>query len=199
MKSNRLRRRSFLSLPQERKVSIEQFYKMREETTELLEYMDGIVLMSPSPSTAHQRVSARLQARLFHFLEGGDCEVFSAPYDVQLYREDLKGTNIFIPDLSVICDKEGIEENRYVGVPTVIVEILSPSNQSHDLVTKMEAYMKYGVKEYWIVNPMLKSIQLYAINENGVYQQIEVMKETGLIKSEVLKGFQVRLEEIFKS
>ncbi|MUK89028.1 Uma2 family endonuclease [Ornithinibacillus sp. L9] len=186
-----------MSLPQERKVSLEEFYTMREDTNQLLEYVDGVILTSPSPSTKHQRISGKLQAKLFNFLEYSDCEVFAAPYDIQLYRDDLDDVKIFIPDLSVICDKSGLVENKYVGVPKLIIEILSPSNQSHDLVVKMEAYMKYGVEEYWIINPMLNVIQIYTLNDDHLYEQTEVMKETGMIKSEVLAGFEVRLEEVF--
>ncbi|GIN58518.1 Uma2 family endonuclease [Lederbergia ruris] len=187
-----------MSLPEEKRVSLETFYKMREETNHLLEYADGIVFMSPSPSTRHQQVSGRLQAKLFNFLDGGKCQVFSAPYDIHLYRDDLDDSKIFIPDLSVICGDKGLEENKYVGVPEMIVEILSPSNQSHDLITKMEAYMKYGVKEYWVVNPMLNAIQIYALTDEQVYQQVDILKDKGIIKSTVLKGFQVDLEEIFR-
>lgn len=183
--------------PSEKKVTVDEFYKLREDTTELLEYVDGIVLMSPSPSTKHQRISAHLQAKLFNLLEGGDWEVFTAPYDIQLYREDLDDKKIFIPDLSVVCDKEGIGENRYTGVPKLIIEILSPSNQGHDLVTKMAAYMKYGVEEYWIINPMLNAVQIYELNDKGLYQQTEVVKDKGIAKSEILEGFEVELEAIF--
>jgi len=187
-----------MSLPEEKKVNVETFYKMRDETDHLLEYADGIVYMSPSPSTKHQQVSARLQAKLFNFLDGGKCQVFSAPYDIQLYRDDLDETNIFIPDLSVICDVEGLEENKFVGVPELIVEILSPSNQSYDLVTKMEAYMKYGVREYWVVNPILDAIQVYALTDEQVYQQADIVKNKGVVSSTVLKGFQVDLEDVFR-
>ncbi|QQK76151.1 Uma2 family endonuclease [Salicibibacter cibarius] len=62
---------------------------MREQTDRILEYVDGIVFMSPSPSTRHQQISSRLQAKLFNFLEGGNCEVFSAPYDIKLHRDEL--------------------------------------------------------------------------------------------------------------
>lgn len=186
-----------MNLPEESKVSFEEFYKMREDTTNLLEYVDGTVLMSPSPSTKHQRVSSKLQAKLFNFLEGAECEVFSAPYDIHLRTDEVESDTIFIPDLSVICDKNGLEENKYVGVPKMIVEILSPSNQSHDLVTKMEAYMKYGVKEYWVINPMLNAVQVYAMNDESVYQQIEIVKDKGIVNSEALKGFRVSLEDIF--
>ena len=187
-----------MNLPEEKNVTLDEFYKMREDTTELLEYVDGRVLMSPSPTTKHQRISAHLKAKLFNFLEGSDCEVFSAPYDIQLHREELNDMKkIFIPDLSVICDKKGIGEDRFTGVPKLIIEILSPSNQGHDLVTKMAAYMKYGVEEYWIINPMLNAVQIYELNDTGLYQQTEVVKDKGIARSSVLKGFQVELEAIF--
>ncbi|GGK23368.1 Uma2 family endonuclease [Caldalkalibacillus uzonensis] len=187
-----------MNLPQKSKISLEEFYKMREETNDLLEYVDGIVLMTPSPSTKHQRVSGRLQAKLFNFLEGTNCEVFSAPYDIELKKDGIEGTKILVPDLSVICDKQGLQENKFVGVPDLIIEILSPSNQSNDLVTKMNLYMQYGVKEYWIINPMLNAVQIYVLDEKGHYQQKDILKEIGTVESEILKGFQVELEDIFR-
>jgi Uma2 family endonuclease len=186
-----------VNLPQENLITIEEFYKKREVTDSLLEYVDGIVFMSPSPSTKHQRISGRLHARLFNFLEGKDCEVFHAPFDVELSHENLDGNKIVIPDLSVICDKSGLMENKYVGVPALIVEILSPSNQAHDLVFKLNLYMQYGVKEYWIINPMLNIVQVYILDEGGQYQQMDALKEKGVMKSQVVKGFQIRLEELF--
>ncbi|WP_047154446.1 Uma2 family endonuclease [Aneurinibacillus tyrosinisolvens] len=186
-----------MNLPRENLITIEEFYKKREVTDGLLEYVDGIVFMSPSPSTKHQRISGRLHAKLFNFLEGKDCEVFHAPFDVELSHKNLDGNKIVIPDLSVICDKSGLMENKYVGVPALIVEILSPSNQAHDLVFKLNLYMQYGVKEYWIINPMLNIVQVYILDEEGQYQQMDALKEKGVMKSQVVKGFQIRLEELF--
>ncbi|WP_096155377.1 MULTISPECIES: Uma2 family endonuclease [Bacillus] len=186
-----------MSLPQSKKVSLQEFYLQRERTEELLEYIDGFIFMSPSPSTKHQRISGKLHAKLFSHLNGSGCEVFSAPYDIELQREKVEGTKIVIPDLSVICEKEGFQENKYVGVPSVIIEILSPSNQSHDLVTKLNIYMQYGVKEYWIVNPMLNAVQIYALDTEGNYQQISILKEKGTIHSSLLNDFKVELDELF--
>lgn len=187
-----------MNLPIQKKISIEEFYKMRDETEALMEYLDGFVMMSPSPSTNHQRISGRLHVRLANYFDEKNCEVFAAPYDVELFREGLEDKKIFIPDLSVMCDKTGFQENRYVGVPTLIVEILSPSNQSHDLVTKMDAYMKYGVKEYWVINPMINATQIYALNGEGYYEQIDVLKEKGIMKSTVFEGLEIDIDELFK-
>jgi Uncharacterized protein conserved in cyanobacteria len=103
--------------------------------------------MTPSPSTKHQRISSRLHAKLFNFLEGKECEVFPAPFDIELRTADddqgdqTEKTKVVIPDLSVICDKTTLDENKYVGSPELIIEIISPSNQAHDLVKKLNLYM----------------------------------------------------------
>ncbi|MCT8977871.1 Uma2 family endonuclease [Clostridium sp. CX1] len=187
-----------MSLPKEKLITIDEFYKMKESTDNILEYIDGIVYMSPSPSTKHQRISGRLYAKLFNFLEGKEYEAFSAPYDVQLHRQDIQDDKVVIPDISVICDKDGIEDNKYIGVPTLIMEILSPSNQSNDLVVKLNLYMKYGVKEYWIINPMINTVQIYSLNSDGLYDQIDVVKNSGIINSSIFSGFTVDIEELFK-
>ncbi|MEK3889382.1 Uma2 family endonuclease [Bacillus sp. FSL K6-3431] len=186
-----------MSLPHDRTISLREFYTLREKTDDLLEYSDGIVFMTPSPSTKHQRISGRLHAKLFHFLDGSGCEVFHAPFDVELQSKNAEEKHIVIPDLLVICNKSGLSDNKFSGAPDLIIEILSPSNQSHDLVYKLNLYMQAGVKEYWIVNPMLHIIQVYQLDPNGQYQQVDALKETGIITSTILNGFQVNLDEIF--
>lgn len=178
--------------------TLKEFFHMRENSSELMEFIDGVIYMAPSPSTKHQRISGRLYVELFNYLEGTDCEVFDAPFDIILHKDDIEEDKVVIPDLAVLCDKSGLNELNYKGVPSLIVEILSPSNQSHDLVLKLNLYMKYGVKEYWIINPMLDSIQVYSLDENGGYIQKDNKVSKGIIESKVLEGFSVDLEKIFK-
>lgn len=180
------------------KVSYEKYLELKEKSDKLLEYIDGIVYMSPSPSTKHQRISSKLHAKLYNLLEGKDCEVFHAPFDILLKNDEIEGEKLVIPDLSVICDKSGFTDNKYIGVPSLIIEILSPSNQSHDLVTKLNLYMKYMVKEYWIVNPILNTVMLYTLNADNMYEQSIVKIETGIVKSKIFESFEVDIEELFK-
>lgn len=186
-----------MSLPNAKSMTVQEYYTLREESERLFEFADGIVMMVPSPSTHHQRISSRLHAKLFNFLDGGDCEVFHAPFDVELKSKKLGGTHIVIPDLLVVCDKKGLTNNKFVGAPELIIEILSPSNQAHDLVFKLNLYMQAGVNEYWIVNPMLNIIQVYELDQQGQYKQVDSLKESGTIQSTVLEGFRVNLEEVF--
>jgi Uma2 family endonuclease len=178
-------------------LSVDDYFKIREKTEQLMEYIDGFVYMSPSPSTKHQRVSSKLHIKLGNFLEGKHCEVFHAPFDIELKSERLEGTKIVIPDICIICDKSGFTESRYIGVPNLIIEILSPSNQSHDLITKLNLYMNYGVNEYWIVNPMLNSVTVYSLNHAEMYEQFDMKADSGIITSKFLNGFSVELKAIF--
>ncbi len=185
-------------LYQKSPMSVQEYFIIREKSEDLLEYIDGMVYMSPSPSTAHQRISRKLLIQLDHYLTGKTCEVFHAPFDIELKADNSEEAKVVIPDLSVICDKSGFTESRYIGVPTLIVEILSPSNQSHDLITKLNLYLKVGVKEYWIVNPMLHSVTVYSLNEEGLYEQHDIKTEGGMIKSRILDGFSVDVNGIFE-
>ncbi|PLR75983.1 endonuclease [Bacillus sp. V3-13] len=186
-----------MALPGDSFVTLEEYFKMRENSEDILEYIDGNVFMSPSPSTKHQRVSSKLQTKFGIFLQGNLCEVFAAPYNIELKKDGIEGTKIVIPDLSIIYDKTGFTDARYIGVPTLIVEILSPSNQSHDLVTKLNIYMEYGVKEYWIVNPILNVITVYILNAEDMYEQYDIKAQSGKIKSKVLNGLNIDLQDIF--
>jgi Uma2 family endonuclease len=135
---------------------------------------------------------------LGNFLDGKSCEVFHAPFDIELNKDRIEGTKIVIPDFTVICDKSEFTETRYIGVPNLIIEILSPSNQSHDLITKLNIYVNYGVQEYWIVNPMLNSVTVYSLNDKEMYDQHDMKTESGIITSKLLDGFRINLQEIFR-
>ncbi|GAB3794152.1 Uma2 family endonuclease [Virgibacillus kimchii] len=187
-----------MNTPEEQNKTFEEYQRLREETAQRLEYINGTVFMSAPPNTIHQRISMKLSAILYRILENKDCEVIAAPYDIELSDDRQDEKNIVIPDLSVICDKNSFTANRYVGPPEIIIEILSPSNQSHDLIYKTNLYQTFGVKEYWIINPMLSNIMVYTMGDNQHYRLAENEKQ-GIVKSKVIEGFEVDVEEIFKS
>lgn len=180
-----------------KKETYEEYLKIKSNTDTICEYVNGIVCMSPSQSTKHQRISGNLYFELRNYFKGKTCEVFSAPYDIQLINGNEK--NLVIPDISVICNKSGFTNNKYIGVPNLIIEILSPSNQSHDLITKLGLYEKYGVKEYWIVSPKNKSIIIYSLDENGHYDIFEnktIASES--ISSSVFADLKINMKDIFE-
>ncbi|MDU1351004.1 Uma2 family endonuclease [uncultured Clostridium sp.] len=124
----------------------------------------------PFPSIEHQRVLLNIAAEFRNYFRGKPCEVFISPLDLWLINKE-KTLNFKVQrGLMLICDKAGLRESAYYGVPILIIEIISPSNQSHDRIRKYNTYMEFGVKEYWIVNPKLKTIEVYVLKEGEYYK-----------------------------
>lgn len=183
------------ALKQEKMITQVEFEEMNQNTDELLEYIDGQVYAMGSPSFAHQQASMYLSALFFQRFRKSECSSVAAPFDVKLTKDDLDSA-LVIPDLVVICDKTGLNEKRYEGVPSLIVEILSPSNQHHDLVVKMNLYAKFGVKEYWIINPKNTSISIYTLDETQHYIQ-DIVKTSGIVESKLFDNLSFELEDLF--
>lgn len=131
------------------------------------EIIDGEHFVNPAPDLYHQKVSGYLYFQLFSLIEvSGLGSVLYSPIDLQLSDHD-----VVQPDLVVITRKRhGImTPTRLLGVPDLVVEILSPSNPDHDLKVKRRLYEHAGVPEYWIVEPDLHQI-LQLVLENGHYK-----------------------------
>ena len=125
--------------------------------------IDGALVMSPSPTPAHQRILRKLAFALGGFVEEHDLgEVLFAPMDVYLSNIDTPQ-----PDLLFIAKARlGIIGEKYVdGAPDLVMEILSPSTAYHDLKKKKRLYEASGVKEYWIVDPEAREIEVYTLVE----------------------------------
>ena len=74
-----------------------------------------------------------------------------------------------MPDVKIVCDPDKIKYDNIYGAPDLIVEVLSPKTQKYDIGYKKDIYEHYGVKEYWIVRPKERSIEVYLLKE-GVYK-----------------------------
>ena len=130
------------------------------------ELIDGVVYDVDSPKAAHQIVLMNLSNQLFNQIGkcGRDCMVFVAPSDVWLTGDNK---NIFQPDIYVICDCTMIGQDGDIkGAPPFIIEILSPSSRSKDLLLKAYKYHAAGVEEYWIVDPENRQVTVYDYRKN---------------------------------
>ncbi len=175
------------------KYTIEEFYVIRDNSVNPLEYIYNEIYTSPTPSAAHQCILERLKLQLVDLLKETSYEVYSYPYDLQLKRSGE--ISIITPDLAVVCGKSSI--SKYDKVPDIIIEIINPINQSHDLVLKLDFYLKYEVKEYWIVNPMLKAVLQFSLVEGKGYKQTNVAKSEGVIQSVLIPDFKIELTKLF--
>lgn len=157
-----------MPLPKERIYTIEDIYTLPDG--QRAELIDGQIYMMAPPSRSHQKISGSLYAEIYNYIQkkNGDCEVYAAPFAVFLSKDDL---NYVEPDISVICDKSKLDELGCHGAPDWIIEILSPSTERIDCGIKLFKYRSAGVREYWMINPRLKTINVYDFEHNEKSRQ----------------------------
>lgn len=139
------------------------------------------IIMSPAPKDIHQETAARLFNQLMNFIEEKNLgKVRYSPYDVYLGK-----SNVFQPDILFIsnANSHNIKEDGLHGAPDLVIEILSPSTAKYDLEEKKDNYERYGVKEYWIVDPATKSTQGYCLQND---EFVQLPAATGKILSVLL-------------
>lgn len=166
-----------------------------------IELIEGNIYdMSPAPSRIHQRLILELSNLFNQYIKSnnGLCEVDIAPFDVFLTDNDNieNCKNIVQPDISVICDKNKLNDKGCVGAPDLIIEIVSPSNQSNDYVRKLGLYEHFKVREYWIVNPMDKSILIYKLDDTMHYGAPRAYSFTDTIKVGIYDGLEINFNTL---
>jgi Uma2 family endonuclease len=161
-----------------------ELFKILPEGT-LAEVINGNFYLSPSPLSRHQIVLNKINFSFQKFFEqhpvGG---VYISPLDV--YLDESR--NAVQPDLIIILNENSSilnPDGHIHGVPDLLVEVLSDGNNQHDLIVKKELYEKFGVKEYWIVNPVSKETTIFFL-VNGQYQLVS--KEIAKANSRLLKN-----------
>lgn len=180
-----------------RKATYEEFLEISENSDERYEYIDGEIYLLASPKTVHQQVLGELYGFFYNWFKGKNCRPMLAPYDITLKRT-AENINVVQPDLMVICDLEENlnEKNYYMGVPSLMIEILSESSRGKDAVKKLDLYMSTGVREYWIVNPFNKEINVFLFENLDVIRNATYKGNENLL-SFIFDGLEVSLKEIF--
>ena len=181
------------SIIEKKKYTYDDYLKTPDDKR--YELIEGELYMTPSPITNHQRISGKIDFELRKFVLENDCgEVFYAPYDV--YFDD---ENVVQPDILFISKERLniIGEKNLQGAPDLVIEILSESNAYRDLIQKKKLYARYGVKEYWIVVPGEKTIDIHILKDK-TYQLYKTLGEDDTLESQIMKGFKMELKAIFK-
>ena len=128
-------------------VTLEEFEAMEKDERFNYELIDGVVMMSPSPTFEHQTIGIKLSHKLMGSLESTDCQ--------PLYEYDISfNSNVFKPDVMIFC-------HNNTDLPEIVFEILSPSTRQRDILIKPLRYQEMGVKEYWIVDPKVKTVTVH--------------------------------------
>ena len=153
-------KQDFFNKPKiQKKYNLDEFLEFVKDKEERYELINGKIYMMASPNVGHQNIVGEIFRKIGNYLEGKPCRAFISPLDVVLFEKVKKNSqNVFQPDVFVICDPKKISKNRIYGAPDLVIEIVSPSSETFDYFKKFWLYMKYGVKEYWIINPDTKQI-----------------------------------------
>jgi len=165
------------------------------------ELIEGELFLTPSPGTRHQFVVGRVFKILDNYAQKARSgTVLIAPLDVVLDEPAKKNT--FQPDVIFISnDRLGIiEEARINGAPDLVVEVLSPATIRRDRGKKSRRYFLSGVREYWLVDPQERLLEIFVPGEKdwqrtGVYEE----EDEECVASTVLPGLEIKARDIFGS
>jgi Uma2 family endonuclease len=175
-----------------KKLTWEDIKNLPEEgKTELVE---GKLYMSPTAGSPHQRIGTRLSGRILTFVEDNDLGEFFGR-DVHVIFDEH---NHFEPDLCFIAKQRlGIIQGPIIsGPPDLIIEIISESNRAHDTKLKFDYYERYGVREYWLVDPREQSIAVYVLND-GRYELLGEYRAGEVVQTRVLAGLELDPARVF--
>jgi Uma2 family endonuclease len=159
------------------------------------ELIDGAAYAMATPSWAHQGISMELSWQFRSFLKDKRCKVYAAPFDVCLNGLGDRDDTVVQPDLIIVCDRSKLDGNRLNGAPDMAIEILSPSNTRMDLDVKFEKYRQAGVKEYWIVDPVSRTVRVNIL-KNGKYIA-KTYSDSDIAPVFVLPGLEINLHDVF--
>jgi Uma2 family endonuclease len=168
------------------KATIEEFWALPESMLPV-EYINGEIIMAPTPTVLHQAVLRNLSFALYEFvLRTKTGSIFFSPLDVVLPSGDVVQPDAFF--LTNEEEERALVEKRVHGAPAFLVEILSPGSIKRDALTKRGLYERNGVREYWIVDPKAKT--LAQMVRCGEHFELTEFKEGDTVRGVVLDGFE---------
>lgn len=185
------------ALQKNKKYTYEEFLKITRDI-ERAEFIDGDIILQATPTAEHQNIVLNIASEFKKFFKGKTCKPYIAPFDIILEKENEE-TKRVQPDVFVICDSFDNTKNQYNGVPSLVVEVVSPSNASDDYIKKLNLYMKFGVKEYWIVSAKNKNVLMFNLNEETkCYDEPILYSRDDKVKSIIFEGLCIDLKSIFE-
>lgn len=158
------------------------------------EILDGELAVTPAPSTRHQKVSGYLYHILAnHIVAHQFGDLYAAPTDLI-----LAATTVVQPDLIFIANDRLhlVTERAIEGPPTLVIEILSPTTDRTDRLTKAQLYAKYRVPHYWLIDPDHKTLEAYELVEDS-YRQVTLAREAETCTPSLFPGLSIPLADLW--
>lgn len=172
------------------------------QDSERWELINGVPYnMTPAPSTEHQRISRELARQFANYLVDKTGEVFYAPFDVRLPfagEKDEEINAVVQPDLAIICDRTKLDQKGCKGAPDMIIEIISPATAKKDMQEKFFLYERNGVKEYWLVFPLDKVIDVYVLDQDNLYERKALYQYPEKVEVGIFPDLDIELAQVFR-
>ena len=178
------------------KITVKELFEMDLEEGYFYELLNGNIVKKQAPSPQHQIAVSNLLAFMnVHALTNELGQCCTAPLDVFFDEHNNTQPDILFirEEREFIITNDGIE-----GQPDLIVEVISPSSIKNDRVTKKDLYLKFGVMEYWLIDPIYQTVEIYVL-EQDKYVLKFMLVESGEVTSQVLEGFKIDIKAIFQN
>jgi Uma2 family endonuclease len=169
----------------------EEYYQLNDDKR--YEILQGELIIVPAPDLEHQRISRKLEIKMALFIESKNSgELFHAPVDVILEKGQ-----VVQPDIVYVSNENSklLQKRGIFGSPDLIVEIISPSSIKVDRHVKFSIYESFKVKEYWVMDPANKTIEIFLL-EKDKYKLFCFAEQDEIAKSSVLTDFEVNVNDI---
>ena len=163
------------------------------ETNRYLELSEGRLIMPPHPTRSHQAALEALYVRIRAFVDERNLgEVHVAPLPVRLWPGKIREPDIFF----ISAEHRDRIGEKVCGVPDLVVEVISPGTREVDRGEKFAEYAKAGVREYWIVDPEKRTVEVFTL-KGHVYEPAGIFREGEIARSDLLQGFEIAVDELF--
>jgi len=145
------------------RLTFDEFLKLPEQEGTHYELDEGELVMEPSPTFLHNRIRDRIARRLFEFVEAQRLGEVIVEMDFRLAPDTVRN-----PDVAFVTTDHlrtiDINRSPVVGAPALAVEVVSPSNLAQDMAKKVSQYLAAGTKVVWVVQPILRRVEIHTAN-----------------------------------
>lgn len=176
-------------------IQAEAYFQLPEYAKhDLIQLINGEVVIGIPPVPAHQDIVGDIFVFLKGYVKQHGGKTYTAPIEVYLDED-----NVYEPDILYIFPDSActVEEKRLIGAPDLVVEVLSPSTARYDRREKYNTYEKHSVREYWIVDPVHKTLEV-SIHQSGQFQRLNAYSTSDTFTSPLL-NVTVPVKDFFAS
>ncbi len=175
------------------RMSADEFLQIQDDGN-FYELIDGVIIMSPSPTPKHQGAMIEITGQIFEYLRRNPIGQVFAELDVHLGEGPTGGDLVYRPEVIFVRkDRLRQMEDKIFGAPELVVEVISKGSRRFDTETKKGDYERFGVREYWLIDPARQALTFFRLQDG---QFVEIHASGDSFESQAVPGFQLDLKRV---